>query len=327
MNMRTDFAVVLRIESPGDSAALGDDLLAVLVSYPVSAIHELDVEHGTCWDVSFGERAWSVEEVLNDKEHALWWLNPTSVPLEAHWRRYPDLEELVTKVAGRHLVSALGPDRVTCKLLAEPTWNLNRLYESYKRVRVGRIVVAPPWDLPDVDGTTIVIGLKPSMGFGTGHHPSTRLALSLLQQVACEGRDVLDIGTGSGVLAMAAAKLGAARVCAIDRDPNAITAADENLRRNWLAKRVELRHADIATDVIGEFDLVIANLEAAQIEAWTPALLRHVRRDGQLLLSGFLEAEGHLVARTLPLPVSLVEFEDGWAAAVLEVLTSENLSI
>jgi ribosomal protein L11 methyltransferase len=82
---------------------------------------------------------------------------------------------------------------------------------------VGRVIVSPPWQFPDPSESTVILTIKPSMGFGTGHHPSTRLALALLQQLNAAGREVLDVGTGSGILAMAASRLGANRVCAIDR--------------------------------------------------------------------------------------------------------------
>jgi ribosomal protein L11 methyltransferase len=139
-----------------------------------------------------------------------------------------------------------------------------------------------------------------------------------VQQVQCAGHDVLDVGTGSGVLAMAAARLGAARVCAIDRDPDALAAAAEGLLRNRLTSRVELRQADISTEAVGQYDLVVANLDAVQVQAWADSLLRHVHRPGHLLVSGFLTAETDVVSRVLRQPIRLSEQEDGWAAAVID---------
>jgi ribosomal protein L11 methyltransferase len=282
----------------------------VLVDFPVAAIHEHDDGPGLCWDVSFGETAWANESMPLFQF-------PVSSTLETKWRRYPDLDELVSVAAGRRLAETIGEPRVRCELRApEKRWSPTEFEMSHRSVRVGRIVVAPPWIIPDLDGTTIIIRINPSMGFGTGHHPSTRLALGLLQQVNCEGRDVLDVGTGSGLLAIAAAKLGGARVCAIDNDPNAVIAAREGVRRNALGRRVEVTEADITTDTIGVFDVVIANLEATQLSESAAALVAHVRPGGALLLSGFLTAEVEGVATALPWTVDNVAYEDGWSAIV-----------
>ena len=99
------------------------------------------------------------------------------------------------------------------------------------RVTVGRITVAPPWDAtPPADGALVIV--YPSTGFGTGHHESTRLCLRLLQQVELTGRRAVDLGTGSGVLALAAWRLGASDIEALDYDEDAVVNARENLRLN-----------------------------------------------------------------------------------------------
>ncbi len=112
-------------------------------------------------------------------------------------------------------------------------------------IRVGRVIVAPPWHdpasaspPPDLRPTSgdITIVIDPSTGFGTGHHETTRLCLSLLQSIDLGGRRVIDVGTGSGVLGIAAAKLGAASVVAFDEDPEALRNARENVVRNEVAK-------------------------------------------------------------------------------------------
>jgi ribosomal protein L11 methyltransferase len=140
--------------------------------------------------------------------------------------------------------------------------------------------------------------------------------LALLQQIQCEGRDVLDVGTGSGILAIAAARLGASHVCAIDRDGDALLAAADGVHRNAVKKVVELKHADISVDALGRFDVVIANLEAPQIAGCASSLLACVRADGSLLLSGFLAAELPIVTAAFSEPPARVEYEDGWAATV-----------
>jgi ribosomal protein L11 methyltransferase len=314
MNRRTDFPVVLVISSLECSDAFRDELVGLLADYPVVAIHELD-SSSTRWTVSFGETAWTEDRSFSRLSRGI----PVAgtFRLSVGWRQFPDGHELLAARAGRDIAKALG-NRVQCALSAPgERWSPSGFEASYGRVQVGRIVVAPPWIFPDLDAGRLIIKIRPSMGFGTGHHPSTRLALSLLQQIECEGRHVLDVGTGSGILAIAAARLGAARICAIDRDPDALVAAADGLQRNAVKQRVDLKQADISVDTLGEFDVVVANLEAEQIQAYGPSLWRHVKPGGHLLLSGFWTTEVEKVARALPEPARVVESEGGWAAAIV----------
>ena len=312
MNIRTDFEVVLWIESPGGAACGPDDLLALLADYPVQAIHEAPGP-GIQWSVSFGERAWQTRHDPEDEVDAF----PQAItsPLDGPWRQFPDLSELLTAAVGRTILATFPDAGLRCELRADrDPWSISEFEQSYDRIQVGRIVVSPPWQFPEPDDSTIILRITPSLGFGTGHHPSTRLALALLQQVDTAGRDVLDVGTGSGILAMAAARLGAGRVCAIDRDSDAVAAARDNLRHSLTS--IDLRHADIGANRMGQFDLVVANLEAAQLEALADVLWAHVRPGGRLLVSGFLTAERDVVWRALSHPSQIVRDEDGWTAAV-----------
>jgi ribosomal protein L11 methyltransferase len=125
------------------------------------------------------------------------------------------------------------------------------------------------------------------------------------------------VGTGSGIVAIAAARLGASRVCGVDRDPHALAAAADGLQRNAVNRCVDLKQADAFVDVLGEFDLVTANLEAAQIAGGAERLLSHVRPGGQLLLSGFLTAEFDKIRGAFSQSPTLMEHDDGWTAVVL----------
>ncbi len=312
MNIRTDFPVVLVITSSDTSDTFREQLIAVLADYPVVAIHEID--SSMHWAVSFGETGWNENSFDFELQRGL---PDSTFPLDVNWTQFPDRVELLAARAGK-AVSAVFGDGVHCALTAPGTpWSVTHFEESHGRIQVGRIVVAPPWIFPDLDGTTLIVKIRPSTGFGTGHHPSTRLALALLQEIECEERHVLDVGTGSGVLAIAAARLGAGRVCAIDRDADALAAAADGVQRNAVKQRVELKKADISVDTLGEFDVVVANLEADQIHAWGSSLWRHVKPGGQLLLSGFWTTEWDAIAAVLPAPPRRVEHEGGWAAAIV----------
>jgi ribosomal protein L11 methyltransferase len=135
-----------------------------------------------------------------------------------------------------------------------------------------------------------VIVIQPSMGFGTGHHATTRLCLSALQQLDLAGKSVLDVGTGSGVLAIAASLLGASRSTGIDDDPDAIQAARENVELNPAAN-AEMRIADLRTMPPDRFDVVIANLTGGLLVQAAGHLQALATPSGTLILSGFMTHE------------------------------------
>jgi ribosomal protein L11 methyltransferase len=189
---------------------------------------------------------------------------------------------------------------------------VGRSQAGLRAVRVGNIIVAPPWDIPHtgklkIDHSAdvasaglrrpVVIVIKPSMGFGTGHHATTRLCLGALQRLPLRGKSAVDVGTGSGVLAIAASRLGAAPVIGIDDDANALQAADENLTLNRGAA-VTLTTADLRSASPGTFDLVTANLTGALLIEAADRLRRLARPGARLILSGFLRhEEADVVAR------------------------------
>lgn len=202
-----------------------------------------------------------------------------------------------------------------------------RSQANLRAVRVGRLVVRPPWDpATDVIATVtdpIVLTIEPSMGFGTGHHATTQLCLAALQDIDVRGQRVLDVGTGSGILAITAAALGATTVAAIDDDPDAVEAARENVAINAGASRIEVTVADLRTLGRREYDVVVANLTGALLAATAGTLESLLAPDGgRLILSGFLEAEidAVLAAFRLGGHARLARL-DGWVCAVLTAPT------
>ena len=169
-----------------------------------------------------------------------------------------------------------------------------RSQADLRAVRVGNIVVAPPWDVPVEEGSTIVVVVRPSMGFGTAHHATTRLCLAALQRLDARGRDVIDVGTGSGVLAIAASRLGAESVIGLDDDPDALQAAEDNLTLNRDAN-VSLRQGDARAIGLVGFDLVMANLTGTLLAAAAVPLCHLAKPGGYLVLSGLLEDEEAMV--------------------------------
>lgn len=173
-----------------------------------------------------------------------------------------------------------------------------RSQASLKAVRAGAFIVAPPWDLPleTVDATVIVI--EPSMGFGTGHHATTRMCLRLLSDVDVVDRTVLDLGTGSGVLSMAAALMGARSVVGIDVDQDAINSAETSASLNTLPDTITFVVSDFRQAPPQPAHIVLANLTGGMLTSSAQAIASLVRSGGRLILSGFdhTEVDGVLAA-------------------------------
>jgi len=186
-------------------------------------------------------------------------------------------------------------------------------------VHVGNIVVAPPWDIgtaPPKPGTARIV-IQPSMGFGTGHHATTRLCLAALQRARVAGRSVVDVGTGSGVLAIAASLLGASPVIAVDNDSDAIQSARENLALNPRAE-VDLRVGDLRSAVLGVSDIVLANLTGTLLQQAASHLAALLSPRGQLIVSGLLAHEEPGVTAAFPsLAVLDRTQEDEWVCLVM----------
>jgi ribosomal protein L11 methyltransferase len=194
-----------------------------------------------------------------------------------------------------------------------------RSQENLKPVIVGRIIVAPPWVALGPEPSALVVVIQPSMGFGTGHHATTRLCLAALQAIPLTHRGVLDVGTGSGVLAIAADLLGAARAVGIDCDPDAIQSARENLALNPAARRVGFETADLSTMPSPVVDVVTANLTGALLIRSAPALLAAVRPGGTLIISGLLAHERDDVCAAYAAATVFWEREDvGWVGRALK---------
>jgi len=206
-----------------------------------------------------------------------------------------------------------------------------RSQASLRTVRAGRIAVAPPWDASafDDDPAVMTVVIEPAMGFGSGHHATTRLCLGALQRVDLQGRRVLDVGTGSGVLALAAARLGAAAVLAIDVDPDALANARGNAVLNGAPRNVEFRQADFRQEAGLQADVVVANLTGGMLAAGAADLDRTVAGAGVLILSGITAEERDVVYRAFHDGFSMEwsAEEDGWCCALLRAARGQTAAV
>lgn len=181
--------------------------------------------------------------------------------------------------------------RVSVRVIPPQNWNAE--WEATIRpVRAtGRLVIAPSWHPVQPSGDEIVLTIDPKMSFGTGHHETTRLMLQLLEPRVSPGCTLLDVGTGTGVLAIAAVKLGAASATGVDNDGWSFENARENAEANGVAGPVSILLGELNDVPPGRFDLVAANIQRSVIEPLLAPLLDRVAPGGSLLLSGILDTE------------------------------------
>ena len=175
---------------------------------------------------------------------------------------------------------------------------------------VGRITVAPPW--VQAESAEHLVLIEPAMAFGTGEHATTRLCLSLLQRVIRHGDTVADLGSGSAVLSIAAAKLGARTVAAIEIDPDATSNAEENVARNGVGGAVHLVEGDAAIllPLIAPVRVVIANIISSVISSMLPVIAASLTSDGEVILSGIMLEEREMMLGRLR--------DAGWRATMEE---------
>lgn len=189
----------------------------------------------------------------------------------------------------------------------------------FKPVRVGKIVVSPSWEECDIGDRDVLLRIDPGMAFGTGCHESTRLCLQALQDFIRGGETVLDVGTGSGILAVAAAKLGAKQVVAIDVDPIAFRVATENVVRNGVSSAVAVLLGDSPAIWPGHADIVVCNIVPDVIISMSSDLAAKVNSEGVVITSGIVQERTVDVTSALEsvgLVTSEVREENTWVAIV-----------
>jgi ribosomal protein L11 methyltransferase len=227
---------------------------------------------------------------------------PSRLRLRAHFPATRERDPLVQEV--RSFLGSLddifpgaGAAILSVSSVVEEDW-AEGWKQRFPPVEIGESLrIRTPWSPADPRRHDVEI--LPAMAFGTGQHASTLGCLLALETLALEGGDlsaVLDVGTGSGILGIAAARLGAERVLALDDDPVAVAAAVENVRRNALERRVEVREATVES-VRETFSLVVANLYTNLLRSLCPAFARVSRPGGLLVVSGLLDEDRAAVCR------------------------------
>lgn len=212
------------------------------------------------------------------------------------------------------LVSSATAFKIEQRLIPEQDW-VQSIQAQFRAIAISdRLWVVPSWEKVN-KGVEHIISLDPGLAFGTGSHPTTYLCLQWLDKYLKPGSSVMDYGCGSGILAIAAKKLGAGKVVGVDIDPQAISASKENSHKNQVA--IDYFLVDDFRDS-NTFDVVIANILANPLRLLAELLVDKVAPGGYLLLSGLLESQAQeLIGRYRPLiNLHLDGTKEGWAILI-----------
>ena len=209
------------------------------------------------------------------------------------------------------------PTRVTYKPVQEEDWaNAWKVY--FKPERIGKItVIKPTWETYEQQEGDLIIEIDPGMAFGTGNHATTALCLQMLEEYVKQGMDIIDVGTGSGILAIQAGLLGANTVQAMDYDTVAVSAAKENIALNNLQDKVSICQSDLLAEAKGQADIIVANIIADIIIRLTPSTIEHLKGDKVFISSGIIDTRKDDVLQALQgngFSIIEVREDKGWVA-------------
>ena len=248
------------------------------------------------------------------------------VRVKAYWALDEELEGKLQHLAVRlDGLASNGIDKgagaVSWKAVADEDW-AETWKEFFHTEKIGaRTVIKPTWEEYEAKAGEIVVELDPGAAFGTGQHATTSLCIRALEELVRPGMTVFDIGTGSGVLAIVAAKLGAKRVEAVDFDPVAVRVARENVRQNGAENVVRTERSDLLKSVAGKADLIIANIIADISVRLFGEVEGSLAAGGTMLLSGIIEDRLPDVVEAATahgFAVEKIEQEKGWAAVIVK---------
>ena len=247
-----------------------------------------------------------------DKPHGIWEIidpkllenMPEDVLVHAWFEENPSLPSLVESLRNRlsemgRSAQNFGSLQLELRSVNDQSWT--DVWKKYFKpfYAADHLVVKPTWEPFDPAPGDRVIEIDPGMAFGSGTHETTGMCLSMLEEVISGGEEVIDVGTGSGILAIGAALLGAGRVLATDIDPDAVRVAAENVRNNHVDHIVSVTQGNLLDHVSTVCDICVANIISDVIISFAAPLMPHIRPGGLFLCSGIVSVRAEEVAQAL----------------------------
>ncbi len=206
------------------------------------------------------------------------------------------------------------------RTLCEQDW-ANEWKQYFHVTHIGkRLVIKPSWEEYDPKPEELIIEIDPGMAFGTGTHHTTAMCMEMLEKIITPEAEVFDVGTGSGILSVAAAKLGAKSIVAVDIDANAVRIARENIAKNGLSGVIDVKEGDLLHGTEGKADVIIANIIADIIIMLLPDVAKKLKTDGRFLASGIIEERENDIRKAAAangIKVLEVQHKGGWAAMLM----------
>lgn len=250
-----------------------------------------------------------------DQPHGIWEIidpallesMPSDVLVHAWFEESPSLPALLDSIRSRLVeLSSKQPESADYGTLHLDTRSVNDqvwtdIWKKYfKPFHAGsRLVIKPSWEPYTPNADDLVIELDPGMAFGSGTHETTGMCLSLLESVIHGGEDIIDVGTGSGILAIGAALLGAGHVLAVDIDPDAVKVAQENVNHNHVGHIISVQQGNLLDRVTDICDICVANIISDVIISFASPLMKHIRPGGLFICSGIVSQRSDEVALAL----------------------------
>ena len=170
--------------------------------------------------------------------------------------------------------------------------------KNFKPIKIGnRFIISPTWEKYDLSNDEILIKMDPGLSFGTGSHETTRMCIQMLEHYQKQFDQVLDVGTGTGILSIVSAKLGAFKIKAIDLDPKSVEIAKQNIKLNAVSSKIDVIEGNLMTDIHQRYNIIVANLFAELINEMSENVHSFLEDDGVFITTGILDTKEKLVVK------------------------------